>query len=310
MPTTKVGDDKDQGDDSNEDRDDMGRVLEIRRALTATSSRSISHLELSRDGGPLGVHVAAMQGSLDVLQMFVDSDSEALESLSADGRTILHFACQKGNLAVAFWLFEEHAEAFAQLLDSSDRYGRTPLHFAVTSGSQPLVSFLLDAGADAAVADHNGNTPLHLATINGLGACVQLLSSQTPLLSQPDSAGRTPLDWAFSKLLRYQNNYGSATCPSSSSPSPSNNNPAILNELKGIIRILRDAASLTKRSKGKAPGAPLEQITRTLMQLRLDISDSETLHAVDELCDLFSIPLSPSALSNPSVEGPSSSFSL
>lgn len=48
-------------------------------------------------------------------------------------------------------------------LDKRDGQGATPLHYASAKGSRDIVKLLLDAGADASIADNQSRTALHLA---------------------------------------------------------------------------------------------------------------------------------------------------
>lgn len=47
--------------------------------------------------------------------------------------------------------------------NQADNTGRTPLHWAVASGHTEVAGYLLDAGADEALADSNGCVASHYA---------------------------------------------------------------------------------------------------------------------------------------------------
>ncbi|KAL8705253.1 MAG: hypothetical protein Q9201_001632 [Fulgogasparrea decipioides] len=112
------------------------------------------------------------------------------------GRTCLHFAAYRGNLAVLEYLLER---APPDEVRRTDLQGLTPLHYAVRSSRVAcVVSTLLANGASIFAKDNSDcNILHHAARWNSLGAVKQIaaLDVAKTLLS-PDKHGRMPSDCA------------------------------------------------------------------------------------------------------------------
>ncbi len=74
------------------------------------------------------------------------------------GRTALHFACDRGQIAAASLLIEKGAQ-----VDKLDEDGLTPLHYAAACEHPEIVRILLSSGADMNIRDKDGNTPKMIA---------------------------------------------------------------------------------------------------------------------------------------------------
>src|SRR5437762_8061410 len=61
------------------------------------------------------------------------------------------------------------------LMNAKDNDGRTPLHNAAGKGQLAVAGFLLENKAEVNAKDRNDYTPLHLATLSGHRAMVELL---------------------------------------------------------------------------------------------------------------------------------------
>jgi len=118
--------------------------------------------------GRTPLHIAAFTGSTDVAKYLVDKGASLLKRLG-DGRTPLHVAAAYGFTEIVKLLVEKNiANKEAQKADKEDREGSganepqvldldaedwdrlmTPLHYSILFGHVHVVSFLLDAGANA-----------------------------------------------------------------------------------------------------------------------------------------------------------------
>ena len=85
------------------------------------------------------------------------------------------------------------------LIDAVDRYGWTPLHCACQHGNMACVQALLQAGADARIADKNGKTSLHVASCQARNQIIEVLVEHDPsMVNIVDNRGMTPVhDAAF-----------------------------------------------------------------------------------------------------------------
>uniref|UniRef100_A0A8C9QXF4 Nuclear factor kappa B subunit 1 n=1 Tax=Scleropages formosus TaxID=113540 RepID=A0A8C9QXF4_SCLFO len=76
---------------------------------------------------------------------------------------------------------------------------QTPLHLAVVTQQEEAVTALLEAGADATLADRHGNTALHLAAQQSDGRMAALLlqhPQMVKLIEQPNATGLCPIHLA------------------------------------------------------------------------------------------------------------------
>ena len=80
--------------------------------------------------------------------------------LDGENRSLLHIACDNGDLSLVNYLLEKNVS-----LKGKDKNGWTPLHIACgPADDYELVRCLIERGADPYARDLNQHTPLHLAT--------------------------------------------------------------------------------------------------------------------------------------------------
>ena len=81
-------------------------------------------------------------------------------------------------------------------LDKRDALGGTPLYYASAKGSRDIVKLLLEAGADASIADNQSRTALHMASQAGNKDIIRLLCDNGVDVNGSDQQGKTPLIYA------------------------------------------------------------------------------------------------------------------
>lgn len=121
--------------------------------------------------------------------------------------TLLHYACDNGNLDACKYLlmYEGMAAAF---LNEPNAFGHTPLFYAANSGKLPLVKWLISNGADIDVdysdrpdvaprdGDHGIFTPLQIAAFHGHEEVVNFLVECNAELSGTRRNGKSALHFA------------------------------------------------------------------------------------------------------------------
>ncbi|KAI4192437.1 MAG: hypothetical protein LQ346_004307 [Caloplaca aetnensis] len=159
------------------------------------------HLDLSAldHGGMSLLHYLAWSSktsSDDFLKCHRQSNLGLL-NVNAEGQSVLHFAAQRGNLAIMQYIIQTDG-VFKTLGDLQDARGRTALHSAVESkrGAE-AVAMLLSRGADIRARDHHGRSALHHAAKLGRLTVVESLvrplsPSMVDELRVADIWGMTP----------------------------------------------------------------------------------------------------------------------
>ena len=100
------------------------------------------NLEIPDPTGLKPMHIACRSGSLEMVQMLIDSFPMFDPSdLTDDRSTIFHFAVQNPDVQVTKMIFEKHNFTFN---NSTNDTGMTMLHNAVALGPQNTIVFLLD----------------------------------------------------------------------------------------------------------------------------------------------------------------------
>jgi ankyrin repeat protein len=123
----------------------------------------------------------------------VKDNKNAFATRDIDGRTLLHLALQRGNIALIRYILNNPRAKDALLL--SDWEGQMPLHFAIASPRTRAIDLVLDAGCDIHATDLRGRTALHRAASEGNSLAVQKLLEKGAMsdLQRRDLEGKTPL---------------------------------------------------------------------------------------------------------------------
>jgi ankyrin repeat protein len=152
----------------------------------------------SRDGRGMSiVHwVCRSRSSLPIdLQRCYKTEPALLEARDDYGRTPLHYACQRGNIAIIEALLLETS----QTSSCADWEGRTLMHYATESGrSAQVIDILVREGHEIHVSDNYGRTILHHVAAHGnVAAAEKLLDLGAGAdLNILDKDNRTPVQLA------------------------------------------------------------------------------------------------------------------
>ena len=119
---------------------------------------------------PPTVKKAAQRGERGAVLQWAQGSATDVDARDADGKSVLHHACNHGHAELARALIEAGASP-----DAADAAGETPLHCAAKAGSAAAVRVLLDNGADAFVETKGRETPAQLAMNAGNHGCARLI---------------------------------------------------------------------------------------------------------------------------------------
>lgn len=131
---------------------------------------------------------AAWQGDLEEVRKMIEEKDVSPDACNADGVTALHCAAASANYAMVEYLLEAGANA-----NVADDHGWTPLHSAAYNNHQETVELLLAYGADVEALDSQGQTPISLPTdiemIRTFGEIVSRKNSAEWLVALYDFCG-------------------------------------------------------------------------------------------------------------------------
>ncbi|XP_048247528.1 uncharacterized protein LOC124148073 [Haliotis rufescens] len=151
----------------------------------------VQHLLSDSNINQRGMHgwtpimVAAVKGHKSVFD-FLESAGADLSLASTSGHSLLHLACQGGNMTIVQHLMSDSN------INQRGMHGWTPIMVAAVNGHKSLFDFLKSAGADLSLVDTDGDSLLHLACQGGNMTIVQHLMSDSNI-NQRGMDGWTPI---------------------------------------------------------------------------------------------------------------------
>lgn len=120
--------------------------------------------------GRLPLVQAAAQGDVQTVRALLKARTADVNAKEADGATALHYAANRGDLAVVEALLAAGADVKA-----TNRYGVTALALACIGGNAAVVERLVKAGADPKATTAGGVTPLMTAARSGGADVIKVL---------------------------------------------------------------------------------------------------------------------------------------
>ncbi|RMX69499.1 hypothetical protein KXD40_007275 [Peronospora effusa] len=153
--------------------------------------------ELHEELDTTPVHAAARAGWFEDLREILLADATQVMALDKYGLTPLHWACDRGEAAIARFLLQHGADVNAV---EQRMFKRRPLHFAVLATSEATVLELLAYHANVLVVDYRGWAPIHGAAYNGhVGSLTALLDAGASVVTQLTKRHETALHVAASQ---------------------------------------------------------------------------------------------------------------
>uniref|UniRef100_A0A1A8G6G3 Acyl-CoA-binding domain-containing protein 6 n=1 Tax=Nothobranchius korthausae TaxID=1143690 RepID=A0A1A8G6G3_9TELE len=94
------------------------------------------------------------ENNIDHIQKAISSQKLDVNTRDEEGRTLLHWACDRGHKELVSLLLQHKAD-----INSQDNEGQTALHYASACEFADIVELLLNAGADPFIKDMEGSLP-------------------------------------------------------------------------------------------------------------------------------------------------------
>ncbi|XP_065092629.1 ankyrin repeat domain-containing protein 27-like [Ochlerotatus camptorhynchus] len=133
----------------------------LRKPFTSSpKNTSKINLNATNGDGCTALHVAAMSGNLDMINILLDH-RVSVSARTKSGCTALHLACRERRLNVIKLLLSRCRSD--EIVDLKDCRGDTPLHYAVEQNQLRIVEILLSAKADKSLRNLAGQRPIDIA---------------------------------------------------------------------------------------------------------------------------------------------------
>ena len=146
------------------------------------------------------IHVAALNGSTAVIQIFLQYDIGMIALQGANGSTVLHCAAKEAQVDVVELICNTYPGAIS--INAVNDLGETPLHSASisTTPSVEVIRSLCKFGAEGAISNYFKDIPLHSAIMKDDEETARALLSANPkLVDMAGASGEVPLHWAVKK---------------------------------------------------------------------------------------------------------------
>jgi ankyrin repeat protein len=145
---------------------------------------------------PQFIEWACLQTNQEVIKRLEAEHIRADEGTDADGNTLLHKACEVGNISLVSLLHETYPQMDCSRNNSS---GMQPLHVACAKGMLHVVMYLINNRmVDSSACTTDGRSALHIAAASNHHSLVTYLLSEMPpaSFSLSESRGFTALHLA------------------------------------------------------------------------------------------------------------------
>ncbi|KAI9790138.1 MAG: hypothetical protein M1816_005338 [Peltula sp. TS41687] len=156
--------------------------LELVQTLSDEGPKPIVVIEASEAGSSL-INVAIdciRKGDADAYQSLISAQPQIIQQQSSESKVLLHYAAESGSVDLVRHTLEVHATQNLagkswRGIDARSPKGMTPMMLAAGQGNYGVVEELLQAGADANVANVDGQTALDFAADAGYNSISELL---------------------------------------------------------------------------------------------------------------------------------------
>ena len=132
----------------------------------------IVNIEARGAGGGTALHVAAIKGHADVIELLLTNGAD-INAESETGATPLVLAAENGKIEALQFILQ-HKDKIVNI-EARGAGGGTALHVAAIKGHADVIELLLTNGADINAESETGATPLVLAAENGKIEALQFI---------------------------------------------------------------------------------------------------------------------------------------
>lgn len=182
--------------------DDVKHLVSIKRACLQGNKQQFDH-ELKKlrnereilfrrdsDGSSL-LHFACEGGNLAIVQILIIEGFELRPTYN--GKTVLHIASQHGHRSICDYLISTNPN----LLEMTDERGGNSAHYAAEGGHVEILKYLVEKGIKLRQLTHTKRTVLHIATSNGQhDFCKYIIETYSDILHLVDIHGWNALHFA------------------------------------------------------------------------------------------------------------------
>ena len=137
------------------------------------------------------VKTAAVAYDAKACEAWADTYGLRLHEKDSKGRTLAHFAAEKGRMDVLKWLQSEGMD-----VNAKESTNLTPIFFAAKEGHVETMKWLKKQGADVRSGDFSGTTPMHLAAQGNHVEAMMWLKEQGASIHAKGVLDRTPIFFA------------------------------------------------------------------------------------------------------------------
>ena len=118
------------------------------------------------------LHASVQVCNIEAVKLCLDNGSKINEICVIDNSTPVHIACAQGSLDILKVMFEKQTELVRKVLHMKDTNHMTPLHKACMFDHVDIVDYLIQNGANINAEDKDKRSPLLLAASRN---CVQVV---------------------------------------------------------------------------------------------------------------------------------------
>ncbi|CAF0983219.1 unnamed protein product [Adineta ricciae] len=139
-------------------------------------------------------------GNIEAVEICLNSGGR-IDDQQDDLSTPVHLAASQGSIEILKLMFNSQADLKLKVMRMTDIQGMTPLHKAAMGDHVDVIEYLLEAGADIDARDVSKRTPLLVAALKSSVQAVCFLLKQNASLIYRDDTDRNLLHFAIIQNL-------------------------------------------------------------------------------------------------------------